>query len=226
MGEHTPPHAPWSLTGECLLGWVRPGAVGPLPVDLSPLPGPTLLTAARYDHSPVGPYLELAVGQPARLGARPGVCITTMVVNSADSRIGGRVNWGFPKQVGTLTWTVDGEGRSLRWEERDIVVRASPSGPAVPVFVPLRALQRRADGPVVVPGRLWGRGRVSRIDVDVPAGDPLAGLAGRHWGFLVSGLHLVVDPARQPSGLTATLRAPLRAAEPAMTERARAASRI
>jgi hypothetical protein len=188
-----------------------------LPADLHALPGPCSITAARFDQSPVGPYLELAVGEPARLGARPGMCVTTMVVDSADSRLGGRVNWGFPKELGTLQWAAIDEERTLVWEERDIRVSAVPSGPAMPVFVPMRALQRRADGMVVVPGRLWGRGRISRVDVAVPPDDPLAGLAGRHRGLLVSGLHLVVDPARHPTGLTATFRAPLRAPEPALS---------
>ncbi|MDQ4098777.1 MAG: acetoacetate decarboxylase family protein, partial [Actinomycetota bacterium] len=143
------PHAPWSLTGECIVAWARwqagtagAGPRAPLPGDLQALPGPSSLTAARYETSPVGPYLELAVGEPARLGARPGVCITTMVVDSADSRIGGRLNWGFPKELGTLVWDTEGEARSLVWEERKVRMRAVPVGPSVPVVLPMRALQR------------------------------------------------------------------------------------
>ena len=212
----TAPHAPWSLTGECMVVWAR-GGRSELPGELRALPGPCVVTASRFDHSPVGPYRELAVGEPARLGARPGVCITTMVVDSTDSRLGGRVNWGFPKELGRLHWEADGEERSLSWEERKVSVRAVPSGPAMPVVLPMRALQRRADGMVVVPGRLWGRGRLSTVEIDVVEGDALAGLAGRHRGLLVAGLHLRVDPARHPRGLTATFRAPLRAPEPALT---------
>jgi hypothetical protein len=214
----TAPHAPWSLTGECVLAWARwRGPRGELPGGLHAMPGLCTLTACRYEDSPVGPYLELAVGEPARLGVRPGMCITTMVVDSADSRLGGRVNWGFPKELGTLQWEESGDERSLVWEERKVRVRAVPSGPAIPMVVPMRALQRRADGLVVVPGRLRGRARLSRVEVEVVDGDALAGLAGRHRGLLVSGLHVVVDPARRPSGLAATLRAPLRAPEPALT---------
>jgi hypothetical protein len=191
--------------------------VGDLPAGLRRLPGPCSLSGTRFDDSPVGPYRELAVGQPARLGARPGMCMTTMVVTSADSRLGGRVNWGFPKELGTLVWLDDGDDRVLRWEEREIVLRASPVGPPLPVLLPLRALQRRADGPVSVWGHARGRGRVARIDVDIAADDPLAALAGRHRGLMVSGMRLVMSPARRPVGLTATLRAPLRAPEPALT---------
>ena len=215
----TAPHAPWSLTGECILAWV--GGHGSrraeLPGDLRPLPGPSCVSAARFEHSPVGPYLELAVSEPARLGVRPGMCVTTMVVDSHDSRIGGRLNWGFPKELGVLHWDASGDERTLVWEERQVRVRAVPGGPAVPVFLPMRALQRRADGTVIVPGHLRGRARVSRIEIETAEGDPLAGLAGPHRGLLVSGLKLVVDPARRPAGRAATLRAPLRAAEPALS---------
>ncbi len=191
--------------------------VGELPDGLRRMPGPCAITAARYDDSPVGPYRELAVGQPARLGARLGVCITTMAVTSVDSRLGGRVNWGFPKELGTLVWYDEGDGRVLRWEERGIIVRATPVGPALPVLLPLRALQRRSVGLVSVLGHARGRGRMARVEVSVPDDDPLAGLAGRHVGLMVAGMRLVVSPARRPVGLTATLRAPLRAPEPALT---------
>ena len=212
------PHAPWVLGGESLLALATADPpLTDLPEGLGRLPGPCSITAARYDDSPVGPYREFAVGQPAHLGARVGLCITTMAVTSVDSRLGGRVNWGFPKELGTLVWLDEGDDRVLRWEERDIVVRASPFGPPLPVLLPLRALQRRADGLVSVRGHARGRGRVARVEVDVPADDPLAGLAGRHKGLMVAGLRLVVNPARRPVGLTATLRAPLRAPEPALT---------
>ena len=193
--------------------------VGELPDELRRVPGPCSIIAARYDDSPVGPYRELAVGQPARLGARLGLCITTMAVTSVDSRLGGRVNWGFPKELGTLVWLDEGDDRVLRWEERDFVVRASPVGPPLPVLLPLRALQRRADGLVSVPGHAKGRGRVARVEIEVPEDDPLAGLAARHRGLMVAGMRLVVSPARRPVGLTATLRAPLRAPEPALSWR-------
>ncbi len=157
------------------------------------------------------------MGQPAHLGARPGMCITTMAVTSVDARLGGRVNWGFPKELGTLVWLDEGDHRVLRWEERNIVVRAKPVGPPLPVLLPLRSLQRRADGLVSVRGHARGRGRVARVEISVPDEDPLAGLSGYHWGLVVAGMRLVVGPARRPVGLTATLRAPLRAPEPALS---------
>lgn len=205
------------MAGECVVGLARRRGPGPpLPAGLHRAPGPCLVVAARYTDSPVDTYLELAVGEPARLGARPGLCITTMVVDSPDSRIGGRLNWGFPKELGTLRWEVDGADRQLTWQERGVVVRARPKGPAFPALVPVRALQRRADGAVVVPGRFGGRARLGRLEVEAPDGDALASLAGRHPGAVVSGMRFVVDPARLPVGVRATLRAPLRAVEPAL----------
>ena len=212
------PHAPWVLGGESIMALASTKEpAGDLPEGLHRVPGPCSITAARYDVSPVGPYREFAVGQPAHLGARLGLCITTMAVTSVDSRLGGRINWGFPKELGTLVWLDEGEDRVARWEEREIVIRASPVGPPLPVLLPLRALQRRADGLVSVRGHARGRGRVARVDIEVPADDHLAGIAGRHRGLMVAGLRLVVNPARRPVGLAATLRAPLRAPEPALT---------
>jgi hypothetical protein len=214
-----PPHAPWDLGGESIVGLAagRLRSTSELPGGLHRVPGPSSIVAARYDDSPVGPYRELAVGEPARLGARLGLCITTMAVTSVDSRLAGRVNWGFPKEFATLLWLDEGDDRVVRWEERGIVVRATPCGPPLPVMVPLVALQRRADGLVTVRGRMRGRGRLARLDVAVPTDDPLAGLAGKHRGLLVAGMRLVINAARRPVGWSSTLRAPLRAPEPALS---------
>lgn len=212
------PFAPWWLAGESLVGLARcPERLAPVPWGLQPLPGPVLVVATCFSESPVGPYLELAVAEPARLGMRVGWCIGTMVVDSPESRVGGRLNWGYPKELGALTWRVDGAERELHWVERDIIVRGRPVGPPMPVLAPVRMLQRRSDGPVVVPGRLRGRMRMATIEVQTPEADPLAPLAGRHPGAHVAGMRLRVRPARHPVGLASTLRAPLRAPEPALS---------
>ena len=214
----TPPVAPWELAGECVVALVwSPGPRPPLPDGLHPMPGPVVVSAVRYTESPVGPYLELSVAEPARVGARIGLCITLMVVDSPESRLAGRINWGMPKELGTMRWLADADERTLTWEDRDVVVRGVPSGPSMPMIAPVRSLQRRADGLVVVGGRLRGRSRVARVEIAAPDSDRLAGLAGSHRGMVLSGLRLVVNPARRPAGLTATLRAPLRAAEPALS---------
>jgi hypothetical protein len=211
------PSAPWELGGELMAALVRDrGSLAPVPDPLRRLPGPCLVVAVRYEASPVGPYLELAVAEPARLGGRPGLFVSTMVVDHPGSRLAGRLNWGYPKELGTLRWSADGEVTELVWEERGIVVSAVASRRALPVLVPVRTLQRRSDGPVVVPGRLRGRARPARVMVKVPGGDELEGLDGDHRGAVVAGMRFVLHPARHPVGRTSSLRAPLRAPEPAL----------
>ena len=129
-GSTTPPVAPWELAGECVVALVRSAAARPpLPAGLHPLPGPLVVTAARFTESPVGP-LPGALGGASRPGWGPGSgCASpSMVVDSAESRLGGRVNWGIPKELGTLRWLADGDDRTMAWEERDVVVRAVPCG--------------------------------------------------------------------------------------------------
>ncbi|MDQ3680293.1 MAG: acetoacetate decarboxylase family protein [Actinomycetota bacterium] len=194
----TVPGPPWSLSGKCMAAFVHTHHREPLPIG-APLPGPSLVVAARYDTSPVGAYLELAVGRPARIGPWPGLCVTTMVVDSAESRSGGRLYWGFPKELSALRWTKDPGGASLRWEGRDLQVRGHPHGPAMPVAVPLCCVQDR-DGPVAILGRLRGRMRAAIIEIEAPATDALEGLAGEHRGLMVTGLRLVMGRARPRGG--------------------------
>lgn len=210
-------YAPWSLAGESLACLVRTTPSGrALPDGLERLPGPSLVVAVSYVGSPVGPYLELAVGEPARLGARPGWCITTMVVDSAESRRDGRLNWGYPKELGTLTWRVDGDQRTLHWAEADLTVSGRCTRARLPFLVPVRSLQRRADGPVVVPGRLRGRASLTGVTVTVGGRHDLVRLAGTHPGLHVAGMRFSVRPARHPAGWASSLRAPLRAPEPVL----------
>jgi len=208
-----------SVAGESIIGLARcPAPLGAYPRGVRRMPGLVLVAAVRFSDSEVGPYLELAIGEPARLGSRLGWCMTTMVVDSAAARVEGRNVHGFPKELGTLVWGSDGNQRELRWSERGIAVRGVPMRFRLPLLVPVRALQRRADGPVVVPGRLRGLARLARVEVDTPEDDPLWPLAGFHRGCLVSSMHFLVRPARQPFGLTSTLRAPLQTPpEPALS---------
>ena len=210
-------YAPWSLSGESLACLVRTAPRrSPLPDGLQRLPGPSLVVAVCYTGSPVGPYLELAVGEPARLGARPGWCITTMVVDSQESRMDGRLNWGYPKELGSLTWRADGDERSLHWTEGDVTVSGRATGARLPFLVPVRSLQRRADGPVVVPGRLRGRASLTGVTISVGARPALDALGGTHPGLHVAGMRFLVRPARQPAGWASSFRAPLRAPEPVL----------
>ena len=153
------PAAPWSLSGEVVVAFIRrPGGgdAGVLPEGLRPLPGPAVVWAGHWAQTPVGPFSELAVAVPARLGLRPGLCITMSVVNNADARLAGRLGWGMPRQLGSLRWLAVGPQRTLAWSERDVEVRAAVRPGAGPFTKALRGLQDRSDGPVVVPARLSG----------------------------------------------------------------------
>jgi hypothetical protein len=205
------------LSGECVVGLAPAGDEVHLPVGVERLPGPRIVLAARYDSSPVGPYLEFAVAAPARAGARPGMCVETMVVTTAEARVGGRLNWGFPKELGTLTWIADGDECTLRWDEREITVKALSGGLPLPTLVPLKAVQRRSDGLVSVSGRLRGLARLASLEISVPDDDPLAVLAGRRHGAVISGAHLVMSKARLHEKSPVAERAPRGAAEPALS---------
>ena len=209
-----PAQAPWAMTGECILAIAGPqDAAGPLPPGIAPLPGPAVLVAERHADSPAGPFTTFVLGRPARLGPRAGICFTTAAVSSTDSRMAGRHHWGFPGELATLRWDGGLDDHTIRWEERDLVVRATFHRGAVPLVVPFRAIQRREDGPVVVPGRLRGRARSGRVTFS-GGGAGTSGLTGSHRGVYIAGLRLVLDPARAPAGRLRTLLAPAPGIEP------------
>jgi hypothetical protein len=205
------PDAPWSLTGEVIVALVRKpggGDAAALPVGLQPLPGPAIVWAGHWAQTPVGPFTELAVAVPARLGLRPGLCITISVVNNADARMAGRLGWGMPRQLGSLRWLAVGPQRTLSWSDRDIEVRAEVRPGAGPFTKAWRGLQRRSDGLVVVPARLSGWIRRARVTIDVPPDDGLEPIGGSRRGWIISGRTLVLEPSRRPTGLLRTLVAP------------------
>jgi hypothetical protein len=176
-----------------------------------------MIRATSYTDSPVGPFIELVVAEPAHLGLRPGWATVSMAVSNQDARLAGRLSWGYPTELATLTWHGDGRSRQLVWEERELVITASLVEPPLPLLLPVLGLQRRADGPVVVPGRLRGIARYAKVEVKVPDGNgALSLLAGRHAGLAISGLKLLRRPSRRPTGLLATLSAPLRAPDPGL----------
>lgn len=188
------------------------------------MPGPVVVAAVRYTASPIGPFVELVVGVPARVGLRPGLCDVFMVVSEPAAKVGLRCNWGYPADVGTLSWSADGDERVVRWEERGVELRCVPVGPPLPFILPVRAVQRRGDGPVIVPRRAAGLARVGRVSLVVPHDDALAWLAGPHPGLAVANTRIVLRPARHPLGVLSSFRAPLRAAEPGLSYRAPAAT--
>ena len=72
------------------------GAPPVFPVGLTH--GPALVAATRYTDSPVGVFVELIIGHPARLGLRFGWMISesSLAATAEDAWIGGRSSRGFP----------------------------------------------------------------------------------------------------------------------------------
>ena len=170
------PLAPWALAGESIVGLARwQGAPPVFPVGLTRMPGPSLVAATRYTDSPVGAFVELIIGHPARLGLRFGWMISESIVTAEDARIGGRLNWGFPSERADLRWEVDGHTRALVWPSRGFSMRGEPKGVPLPWLVPVRALQRRSDGCMIVPGHQRGRARFARVVIEAKPDDLLDG---------------------------------------------------
>ncbi len=201
----------WLLHGEGMLAWVAGRPAGPrtLPPGLVALPGPAAVVAMRYDDTPVGPYSELSVAVPARLGLRPGLCTVAMVVTSSDALAECRRSWGLPAELGDLSWS-GGAGsdgaRTVAWEERALVFTARAFGPSVLApFVPVRSVAWRPSGAVVLARRLRARVRLAWCRIELGADDDLSWLAGRHLGMDLAGARIVAQPARRPAGLLSSV---------------------
>ena len=211
------PEPPWSLAGEAVvaLAWRTPLATA-LPAGVRRLPGPVVVIAERWTESSVGPYLALAVGEPARAGTRVGISFSTVVVSSTDARVAEVTFWGRPGECGTLGWHADADGVEVAWEERRVSLRGRVGRRRLPLAVPAAVLQGRAGTPVVVPARWRGQAARARWEIEVPTDDPLGALAGRRAGFHVAGARLALGRATAPAPLFARWRAPASEVEPGL----------
>lgn len=206
----------WALLGEGIVAFARrrKGVLPPLPYGLHRIPGPVVILVENFIDSPVGPYVSLSIGEPVRLGLRPGFYFSTSVLSSTNARRIGRLRWGFPHELGSLVWSTDANVRSVIWDERQMEVRASVASRPMPILLPLRVIQRRGDGAVVIPTRLKALAYRSRVEVALKAGDPLFSIGGVHRGFVLSGMLIRRNAARRALGWISTLRAPVHSAEP------------
>lgn len=110
------PPVPWVCSGGMWFGIFRSDDAPTLPDDLQPLLGRGWLTIVlvRYLRGPLH-YDELIVGAPARRGARGGLYVHHIWVNSVPSLWGGRRIWGLPKQLATFHWQVGTVHISDEW---------------------------------------------------------------------------------------------------------------
>lgn len=203
----------WVLLGEALVVPVglMPRRAVAVPAGFRRLLGPSLLLAEQYADSPFGPFVSLSLAVPVRLGLRIGYCVAVSAVNHGEARRLGRQRWGLPYELGSLTWCGDADQRRLLWEERGIELHAQVRGRPLPVLIPWRGLQSRADGPVALPSRLRGMARICRAEVVVPADDILAPMAGEHGGFAFANMTMRRDRERPiwgPASLRPALRGP------------------
>lgn len=224
------PEAPWRLLGEAIVCSARvPRSVrrslrSSLPAGVRLLPGlPAVVIGAAYQTSPVGEFHELTIALPGRIGLRPGLHAVIQVVDSADARRAFRSLWGLPTDLGTFLWSRDGDERAVRWQERGVVARASSTRLRLPVVAVLRSVQRRHDGPVVLPRRMFALARPARVTIEVA--EPMSGqevdlawLEGRHPGVVLHGMRMVAGAARHPAGALSSLRAPSLASRPMVPE--------
>lgn len=140
MNEPSIPPAPWHLTGQ---------AVSFLAAPL------TLRLLVNYRSSPVGPYLEHALGVPTWLGPR----VTQMSVDSEASMISGREIWGYPKTLEQLSWLRDGD--KLIFRRKNQIFRLRIWGPTFPIVAPFWTIQTLDGENVRVPAQLKARARLA-----------------------------------------------------------------
>ncbi len=139
------PPAPWHLTGT---------ALGMLHISFSHRQC-GVLALVHYDHSPVGPYNELALA----VLTRRGPSVVQMPVTSPASMIGGRRIWGFPKTLAELNWQRNGERITFTAGKRQW--RARAVGPQIPLRLRASSTQQLNGEWVRVPLELKGCARLA-----------------------------------------------------------------
>ena len=158
-----PPPAPWHLVGAaCAFPCWRRRRLG-------------ARGFVRYDGSPVRAYCELWEAYPTLLGPT----ITRMLVTSEASRQGGRLIWGYPKEVAPLVWQDEVDDRVTFRHNRQ-TWRVRPLGPSLPLKLRAWTVQNLDGQRVKVPCHIAGRMRLARC--------------GRLWGVLLTEFALDVEP--------------------------------
>lgn len=102
--------APWTLSGEGIIllfkfseDWVKASKYIPEGLKKSFRGGLGYVMMVDYQESPVGPYREVLI-IPGKFRKNKKQVITRIVVNSRESTINGRANWGIPKETFPIGW--------------------------------------------------------------------------------------------------------------------------
>lgn len=132
--------APWQLRGDAIALFA-----GPM----------TLRLLVHYSDSPVGPYEEHAL---ATINLR-GPHVFQMSVSSEESRLSGRLNWGFPKEIEALKWQQN--GNRVLFEREGMRFRVRGVGPSFPLVLKFWTAQRNGGRWVKVPGKLRSRAQLA-----------------------------------------------------------------
>lgn len=104
------PPAPWRAQAHYWAGLFRSDRPATLPAGARPLLGARsrVVTLVRYLPGSTLVYDELIIATPALIGARPGLYIEYIWVDSLASLWGGRRIWGLPKEMADFAWTERG----------------------------------------------------------------------------------------------------------------------
>lgn len=156
--EPTPP--PWALRGT---GYIilyafkreerRAAAFTQPNLEAAWRGGPGALVWMDYTASPVGPYREiLFIPGLFAINERLSFSISRIFVETLDSVVGGRANWGIPKDLATFSGETRADGTErlqAHIDERPLAdLYVHPLGPVITLdtaFMPITIMQRMHD---------------------------------------------------------------------------------
>src|SRR4051812_19231447 len=195
----TYPPAPWWSAGTMWIASLPTTGPTPTPHGLTSVGGNRLVLAVvRYREGTLS-YNEVFVGSVVRRGARVGLWVHDIWVDSRESLWGGRRIWGLPKQLATFAWRDRGVAMTAEDGRRiDVRFEGSPKWSArVPFVAP--AFGQPGREPQFFHGIGHGRLRVVRLEVLVwPADLPSLRASGDVPALWLNDFHLVV---RAPTSL-------------------------
>jgi hypothetical protein len=164
-----------------------------------------VLVVVRYREGTLS-YNEVFVGSVVRRGARVGLWVHGIWVDSPESLWGGRRIWGLPKQLATFTWRDRGLSMASEDGRLDVRFAGSPKWSArVPFVAPaFGMLDRRM---LFFHGIGHGRLRIARLEVlawpaELPRLRPSAGVPA----LWLNDFHMVVRAPTQLSSVERDVR--------------------